>query len=63
MGEPIDTFGRPIPVEVNLRRAERFMKYSEGSNALIVYGSRMDETTAYHQVTVEVLYEDIFGIM
>ena len=48
MGEPIDTFGRPIPVEVNLRRAERFMKYSAGSNALIVYGSRMDETTAYY---------------
>ena len=39
------------------------MSYTE-ENALVLDGSKMsDRTTAYYQVTVEVLYEDIFGIM
>lgn len=43
------------------------MKYREEDNALIINGSRMkdlkDQATAYYQVTVEALYEDVFGIM
>ena len=63
MGRPVDKFNRPIDVIVTLRRAESFMSYRE-DNALVIDGTKMsDSITAYYQVTIEVIYEDIFGIL
>lgn len=61
MGPPVDGFNRPIDVTVTLRRASPFMSYQRVDNSLVIDGSKMtDLTTAYYQVTVEVIYEDIF---
>ena len=63
MGRPVDNFNRPVDVIVTLRRAESFMSY-RFDNSLVIDGSKMsDSTTAYYQVTIEILYEDIFGIL
>ena len=64
MGQAVDGFNRPIDVIVTLRRTEPFMSYRKEDNALVIDGSKMaDSTTAYYQVTIEVLYEDIFSIL
>ena len=64
MGTPVDNFYRPIEVEVNLRKASRFITYSneDERNSLIVHGDRMRDTFVIsYKVTVSTVFTDIYG--
>jgi hypothetical protein len=64
MGQPVDSFGNTIDVEVNLREASSFVRFTGGkNNSLVVDGSRMNDTsTSHYHFTLETIFMDVFGI-
>ena len=64
MGEPVNSYGWPVDVEVNLREASSFATFTGGSqNAIILDGNKMkDPDKSHYWVTIEVFLIDSFGM-